>query len=162
MTHGEALFEVAKDAGRPFLVQTAGLQVKATGTAFLVRSMTESGGADVTSVILIEGQVVVQRTATPVPTTPIVMAPGERLRAPRPHAPSTVPTDVAVQLDRPHIDKLVAWQRGEAMFDNTTLADAVAEMNRYCKVQITLAGQAVGALRIGGLHRTGDNESFAR
>jgi transmembrane sensor len=159
--HGEALFEVAKDTGRPFVVQAAGLQVKATGTAFLVRSMAESSGADVTSVTLIEGQVVVQRTTAQTPTTPMVMAPGQRLRVPRPHAASALNADLAVQLDRPQVDKLVAWQRGEAVFDNTPLADAVAEMNRYSKVQIILAGQAVGALRIGGLHRTGDNESFA-
>ena len=34
---GEALFEVAKDPSRPFVVRAAGSEVTATGTAFVVR-----------------------------------------------------------------------------------------------------------------------------
>lgn len=158
--HGEALFEVAKEPGRPLVVRVSGVQVVATGTAFLVRSLPGTGSGDGSfDVTLIEGQVVVQRTDTPAPTAPIVMAPGERLQDARlqdgaKHRP--------VHLDRPQIDKLMAWQRGEAVFDNTPLSDAVAEMNRYSQVQIALVGEGAGALRISGLHRTGDSESFAR
>ena len=59
--HGEALFEVAKDPDRPFLVQVADASVVATGTSFLVRSTSDGNiNADAFGVTLIEGQVIVQ------------------------------------------------------------------------------------------------------
>lgn len=162
---GEALFEVAKEPGRPFVVHVADAQVIATGTAFLVQSAPHDGGSDdAFGVTLIEGQVIVQRSsrAEGTPATPIVMAPGERLRVARRDDGSTRHDSSRTRLDRPHIDQLVAWQRGEAVYDDTPLSDAVAEMNRYSKVPIALVGDGVGALRISGVFRTGDNESFAR
>jgi len=52
---GEAYFEVAKDAHKPFIVETADMEVKAIGTAFSVNSF---GGNE--KVILAEGKVEVK------------------------------------------------------------------------------------------------------
>ncbi|MFG6412273.1 FecR family protein [Roseateles sp. DC23W] len=163
--HGEALFEVAKDAGRPFVVKLADAQVVATGTAFLVQSSPPSQAAEGFGVTLIEGQVIVQRSAGSAqgePRAPVVMAPGERLRvALSPGAARQTASQMRV--DRPKLDRLLAWQRGFAIFDETTLAEAVAEMNRYSTVSITLRDpQTFKELRIGGTFRTGDNEAFAQ
>ncbi|MBV8037416.1 FecR domain-containing protein [Roseateles sp.] len=160
---GEALFEVAKDTKRPFVVRTADASVTATGTAFVVRAVPKAQpGVDAFGVTLIEGQVVVQRSSGGDATAPgesVVMAPGERLRLQvqdsRPEAP------VRMRLDRPRVDQLVAWQRGEAVFDATELGNAVADLNRYSRVQIVLAGQGLGELRISGVYRTGDSIGFA-
>lgn len=58
---------------------------------------------------------------------------------------------------------MTAWKRGEAIFDNTSLLDAVAEMNRYSAVPIVVAGaDSLSGLRVSGVFRTGDNLSFAR
>jgi transmembrane sensor len=164
--HGEALFEVAKDAGRPFVVSVSDAQVVATGTAFLVRSTPpREAASEAFGVTLIEGQVIVQRSAGAVQSAlnaPVVMAPGERLRVGQsPSTPRQAP--VQVRVDRPKLDQLLAWQRGFAMFDDVTLPDAIADMNRYSRVPITLAdSQALKALRISGSFRTGDNEAFAQ
>ncbi len=58
---GEALFEVAKDAQRPFVVRAAGSEVVALGTVFSVR-LTPDGaqGDNMLAVTLIEGTVTVR------------------------------------------------------------------------------------------------------
>lgn len=163
---GEALFEVAKEPGRPFVVRVSGAKVVATGTAFLVRStQRDGGGDDAFGVTLIEGQVIVHQAAANAEgtvATPIVMAPGERLRVARADDSRARHASSALRLDRPQIGPLTAWQRGEAVFDDMPLPDAVAEMNRYSKVRIALVGNALDALRVSGVFRTGDNEAFAR
>ncbi len=58
---GEALFEVAKDARRPFVVRVADGEVVALGTVFYVRLAPSIGAdGDKLSVILIEGQVAIE------------------------------------------------------------------------------------------------------
>lgn len=162
---GEALFEVAKDAGRPFVVSVADAQVLATGTAFLVSAkLPRESAGDAFAVTLLEGQVIVQGSTGAshhVLSAPVRMSPGERLRVGQsPDTPNQRPAQA--QVDRPQLDQLLAWQRGFAILDNTLLPDAIADMNRYSKVQIALADSpALRSLRISGSYRTGDNEGFA-
>ena len=54
---GEAYFEVAKDAEKPFIVKTNGIAVEALGTSFNVRAHKKANSVAVT---LIEGKVVVR------------------------------------------------------------------------------------------------------
>lgn len=160
---GEALFEVAKDAGRPFVVHAAGTEVTATGTAFLVR-LSSSGAAAGLDVTLVEGQVVVQGGANSAATLvqPVVMAAGDRLRVRgNPKGDGPLRPVAAPQMDRPPMDQVLAWKRGEAIFDNVLLGDALAEMNRYSAVPIVIDA-ALSELRISGQYRTGDNAGFAR
>jgi transmembrane sensor len=83
---------------------------------------------------------------------------GERVRL------STAPAVEAVpRVDRPNIDAVMAWKRSEAVFDDATLADAVAEMNRYTRTPIVLLdAPALAGLRVSGLYRTSDGAGFAR
>jgi transmembrane sensor len=67
----------------------------------------------------------------------------------------------APEHDRPRLDQVLAWKRGEAVFDNASLPEALAEMNRYSATPI-MADPSLAALRISGLYRTGDNAGFAR
>lgn len=164
--YGEALFEVAKDASRPFVVSVTDAQVVATGTAFLVRSTPpQASVGEAFGVTLLEGQVVVQRSAGAVQSVlsaPVVMAPGERLRVGQSSGTLRQGAEQA-RVDRPQLDQLLAWQRGFAILDDTPLPEAIADMNRYSKVQITLAdSKTLASLRISGSYRTGDNEGFAQ
>jgi transmembrane sensor len=169
---GEALFEVAKDVHRPFVVQAAGTEVVATGTAFLVQLTpgTKISG-DALAVTLVEGQVVLRssesgqgKTARPALARPVVMAAGARVRLERfDIAASRAGAAAPVQVDRPHVDQLLAWKRGEAAFEDVSLFAAVAEMNRYSAEVIKLEdAAALGGLRVSGVFRTGANASFAR
>lgn len=161
---GEALFEVAKDTRRPFVVRAAGSEVTATGTAFAVRyTPTIEGNLDALDIMLVEGRVVVRgpTDGASAEFTPVVeMSPGERLRVAGPREPHGAV--LKPKVDRPRVDQVLAWKRGEAIFDNVSLPEAVAEMNRYSSVPILVAGpETLSGLRVSGVFRTGDNVSFA-
>ena len=165
---GEAFFEVAKDKSRPFVVQAAGTVVTATGTAFAVRLMPSGEGArDALDVTLVEGQVIVRGAAgEPAGSMaqPIVLAAGERVRVrgdPGRKGARETQASAAPERDRPRMDQVLAWKRGEAVFDNTALHDALAEMNRYSMTPI-MADPSLAQLRISGQYKTGDNAGFAR
>ena len=164
---GEALFEVAKDARRPFIVHAGASEVVAVGTVFSVR--LAAGGdhlADALAVTLVEGKVVVRPdpsawTAGLAPAEPVQMNAGDRVRLAGTSATQGGPPKE--QLDRPRIDQLLAWKRNEAEFDDVSLADAAAEMNRYSRTPIVLMGDAaLSQLRISGRFHTGDSAGFAR
>jgi transmembrane sensor len=160
---GEALFEVAKDPNRPFIVQAAGTEIVATGTVFLVQTTAAAKpGGPALAVTLVEGQVVVRSAAgdARLLDRPLVMAPGQRLRLRRSDEAER-PATAASRVDRPHMDQVLAWKRGEASFDNVSLLEAVEEMNRYDRVPI-VAGTTITEKRVSGVFKTGDNVSFAQ
>lgn len=151
LERGEALFEVAKNPRRPFTVQAGHEQVRALGTTFSVRR-----DRDRVDVLLIEGRVQVSRQAAKADaraSPSIVLAPGDRLALREGRAATT--------RDRPVVDEVTAWRRGEAMFDNVTLAEAIAEINRYGRVQVRVSDPELAALRISGVFATRDPAEFA-
>lgn len=164
---GEAIFEVAKDARRPFVVRVADSEVVALGTVFSVRLTPGiARTSDSLAVTLIEGQVTVRSAqggpgSGVAPVQPVLMQPGERVRLVK--AASASASGAAPQVDRPRIEQVVAWKRNEAIFDDVSLVEAVAEMNRYSRTLIVLSGDAaLSGRRISGQFRTGDNAGFAR
>ncbi|MDR1644828.1 MAG: DUF4974 domain-containing protein [Tannerellaceae bacterium] len=70
---GEAYFEVRSDPNNPFIVQTKGLEVEATGTAFNVEAYRRDSLVTVTMAV---GEITVRIAG---PTPPIAMKPGERM-----------------------------------------------------------------------------------
>lgn len=169
MEGGEALFEVAKDRDRPFVVRADASEVEAIGTVFAVRKSPEGAQTGVElSVSLIEGRVAV-RPAGGSPETDatlraVVLGPGDRLRLVQVRgSPSGGTGRLSTSLDRPRVTDIIAWRRNEVHFDDVSLSEAVAEMNRYSRTPIVLVGgEAVGGRRISGLFRTGDSATFAR
>lgn len=177
LEHGEALFKVAKDSSRPFVVTTGGHEVVALGTSFVVRR-----DRDDVAVTLLDGKVSVSTAngfsaaKTPVaetakspredtqadPAGRLILEPGERLVLTRNESP---------RRDRPPIERMTAWQRGQVNLDHTPLADAIVEMNRYSDAKIVLERgndgavhehQDPGAIQITGIFRAGEPEEFAR
>lgn len=163
IARGEAIFEVAKDANRPFVVRAAGSEIVAVGTAFVVRvSGGDRSRPEALAVTLLEGKVKVQagadsRGASLAPPKAVLLAAGERLALGHGSGEALV----VQRVDRPNVDQVTAWKRNEAVFDDTSLGDAVAEMNRYSRAPITLQPDLAG-LRVSGLYKAGDSEGFAR
>jgi transmembrane sensor len=157
LTHGEALFNVTKHQSRPFVVIIGDRKVIALGTRFDVR-LEDSHDASFT-VTLIEGRVAVEPRSDPnsIPIEPIsavtLLKPGQRLRiaANKPDA-----------LDAPAIDKVTAWQHGQLIFEDTSIRDAAAEFNRYGKPRLRIDASVPSVIRVGGVFRIGDPDSFAR
>jgi transmembrane sensor len=152
LIRGEAWFEVAKHPSWPFLVSVGGEEIRALGTSFIVR---HDDTQDL-SVTLVEGRisiVPVARIDQAAPQDPQILAPGQRLRMSRNHAP---------KVDRPELSRVTAWERGRVEFEETPLGEAVNEMNRYSTTHVTVADAEVGQLRIGGVFRAGDSDEFVR
>lgn len=145
LDRGEALFEVAKQSGRPFVVEAGDRQVRALGTAFLVRR--DAGRVAIT---LMEGEVAISGTAQAAGAR---LTPGERLTFTQTHAPHR---------DRPEVDKLLAWQAGKVAIDNLPLAEAIAEMNRYSATPLVLQQAQPADLLVSGVFIAGQSRSFAR
>lgn len=156
---GQARFDVAHDAQRPFSVRARDQLVVATGTAFNVDLL---GGKVL--VTLIEGQVEVLEGAArpllarkPVPTDEPAPEPqrqvlrvGEQLVA----EPRRVPTVSKVDISR-----TIAWEGGQLVFTDEPLAAVAERVGRYSGQPIRVDA-AAGELRISGVFRAGDVETF--
>lgn len=140
LDRGEAMFEVESNAKRPFVVEVAGRRVTAVGTTFLVRRHPNA-----VSVTLMEGKVKVESTAGV-----RMMTPGQRM---------ILRDNGAVGVDRPAIDSITSWRRGELVFSDTPLNEAVTEMNRYTRKPIHLS-VAPGDKRLSGIFATNGGRQF--
>jgi transmembrane sensor len=141
---GRANFRVASDLTRHFIVQAVAREVVADQSTFDVRR-----DGDQLTVVLTRGQVSVTADNSKNPES---LAAGQRLIA----------TTSNVTIDQPNLPRLVAWQSGQAIFDNDTLEAATREMNRYSTVVLSVGDAAAAGLRLSGVYRIGDNQTFAR
>lgn len=154
---GEALFDVAKDPRRPFIVTAGEQSVVALGTSFVVRRDASS-----VSVTLMEGKVAV----SPRPPAQLdgALEPGQKLDDVTTLTPGQRLTFIERErprLDEPSIEKVTAWRRGEVILDKTRLQDAVDEMNRYSAVKLVIEDPDAANIRISGIFRAGDSARFA-
>lgn len=145
LERGRVQFEVARDAGRPFLVHAGAGIIRDIGTCFQVSQR----GDDVT-VTLLNGVVNVSVPAAKASST---LAPGQQI------------SYVGHLLGAVHgVDLAVArgWTHGEIVFQDRSLADLLAEMNRYSTEQLRLGDPALGKLRISGVFHAGDQTSLVQ
>jgi transmembrane sensor len=144
---GRAHFEVAHDAEHPFVVDAGDVHVVALGTAFDVALSETSLG-----VVLVTGKVKVTPSRSDLRQTAVELhSPGEHI---------VYSGETILRHDTLDLSTATAWQSGRAVFDDETLEHAVAEMNRYSRRPIKLAGN-IRQLRISGIYSTGDTEAFA-
>jgi transmembrane sensor len=147
---GEAIFSVAKDAKRPFLVQAGDVRVKAVGTEFLVRR-TASGE----QVIVIHGAVDVWReTASPSAVVRLDAGYGS--------------TSTAHDLSQPQalsaaaIERATLWRTGYLEFDGQSLRDAATDFNQYNNQVIEVSDARLAGEAVAGRFRATDPVAFAQ
>lgn len=148
LPQGEALFQVAKDAQRPFLVVTPQATVRAVGTEFNVRTLATG-----TAVAVLEGKVEVRGVVQPeVPQVKTQLAAGER---------ATVEQGGQIQSGGgPSLEQVLAWADRKVVFRETTLTDVIDELNRYQTRPIRIADPQLATLRINGSFSVNDVESL--
>lgn len=161
LLEGEALFSVAKDATRPFVVTAHGVAVRAVGTAFSVNR-----GGTAVEVLVTEGTVAVDRgagahDASPgsAPATARVGA-GRRVTVPLAQAAGTELSSVAVTPVQ--IDASLAWRRKRIAFTETPLADVLKLFNDQNRVSLEAADRATAQLEVSGIFWANDCEAFVR
>ncbi|MDA8520460.1 FecR family protein [Acidovorax sp. NCPPB 4044] len=151
LQRGEAFFEVAKDASRPFVVQVGARRVVAVGTQFSVRR-----DGDELRVVVTEGTV--RLDADPKggkPQPPVLVAAGG-IAVAGPHGVLVRSSTIA------QAEQQVDWRSGYLSFTDAPLRDAVAEFNRFNTRPLVLADAQLGELRIGGRFSWRNAEGFAR
>jgi len=152
LTSGEALFNVAHDASRPFRVHTRDAVVQAVGTEFNVYARTAS-----TTVAVIEGRVRIAAGSDALPVSgasDTAVSAGEEIEI-----ESTGKIDRKVHAD---VARAVAWRQRRIIFDETALEDVVTEFNRYNQSpKLRLEDIAPGSRHYSGEFEANDPESLA-
>lgn len=123
---GEAFFDVAKDAERPFIVETHDAAVQVLGTRFGVRAWPgePEGG---TAVAVESGRVRLAPAAAPAQS--VTLAAGEAWRIGEAGTAEVGPPPATV-------GDAIAWRRGDLVFRDRPLAVILADIERRFAVQV--------------------------
>ncbi len=146
LENGEAFFDVAKDARRPFVVKAGNRNVVAVGTQFAVRR----DGADV-QVVVTDGKVRVEQTGGHGGGGLLTAGAVARIDGQAIHTQNKTLHEV---------EEALSWRSGYLAFDETSLANAVAEFNRYSPRKIRIDDPQLAALRINGKFRSTNADDF--
>lgn len=156
LVKGEAFFDVAHDANRPFEVYAGQSRVQALGTAFVVSLVSDQMDVTVT-----EGKVRVDKIVLTNELTPEAVInqslPREGLVVPAGHQAKLAPKQHQVAaLDIVAIEKNTAWRKGQFVFSGDTLEEIVNEMTRYSDKRIVISDPNLRSRRMAGVFSTSD------
>jgi transmembrane sensor len=151
LREGQALFRVAKDPARPFLVHSDGTTVRAVGTQFDVYHKNTG-----TVVTVLEGRVAVAEMpdqASAVPQRPLLLVAGQQVTVPAEHTTQEAPrhADVAAA---------TAWVQKRLIFEDTPLAEVAEEFNRYNSRRLVIADPQLRSVGISGVYSSTDPDSL--
>jgi transmembrane sensor len=140
LVSGQAFFKVAKNPQRPFWVDAGETKVRVVGTQFDVRK-----GSDRTRVAVLEGIVNVSIVNASganksTSTTPVVLTAGQQVT--RLNAGSFEAVNAI------SVSELESWRNGRLIYLRASLADVVADANRYFKGSISLGSKNLADLKV--------------
>lgn len=159
---GEAYFDVAHDADRPFTVHTEQGDVVAVGTAFSVR-VRESG----LDVLVTEGRVALSARGLSA-LGEGAAGPGEGDREPAAPPVMEITAGQAATFGEgietisvvrgAALEKAIDWKDGELNFRGETLQEVIDDVSRYTDLRIEIGDADLGQQKIVGRYRVGDVE----
>jgi transmembrane sensor len=132
---GEAYFEVAHDASKPFIVTCADAKVEVLGTKFNVSGSPDNGNVNV---VLTSGKVSFYYSGDE--KQKVILNPGEQAKL-----SATDHRIVKSQLTDPNY---MAWKTQRIVFEDTRLSDIVSTLESVYHVRIVLSDPSTGNCRI--------------
>jgi transmembrane sensor len=159
LVQGEALFEVAHDAARPFVVRAGNALLEDVGTQFNV-DMHSNG----TTVTVVEGRVAVDspgaRDIAGAQTDnsgrgmvePLILEANDRALV--------TPAGVGVPQRGVNVAASLAWTQRQLMFEHRPLSEVAEEFNRYNRDRIDIDGAELGRQEVTGVFEAKDPASF--
>lgn len=132
---GEAYFEVAHDAQRPFIVHAGGVDVKVYGTEFNVNTYRDG----VVQTVLVKGKVGLYVTATG----------EEQMLKPDQMAEYTRGQSVRVREVDPYA--YVAWKEGGFVFEDETIEEIMVRLCRWYDVKVVYVSEKLKQKRFTGV-----------
>lgn len=140
LAEGEAYFEVAHNASRPFVVHAGRLRIEDVGTAFDVRRT-----GDRVTISMAEGRVrIVDGTSDQ----------GRGLEAVAGQAVSYDPSHPALRISMTDPAQTAAWRYARLEFDNEPLSVVVANINRYRTHPVRIADAGLQSMTFTGTVKT--------
>jgi transmembrane sensor len=146
LIEGQALFSVAKDKQRPFVVRAGDAEVRAVGTEFDVYKKQAE-----TVVTVVEGRVETYSGADGANAAAIMLSAGEQLTV-LPHT-VTKPT-------RADTVAATAWVQKRLIFEETPLNEVAEEFNRYNRRPLAIDDAELQTLKISGVYSSTDPASL--
>jgi len=135
---GEAYFEVAKDAQKPFYVNTANGQIRVLGTHFNISAYLDD---EVTSTTLLEGIVQVTKNQSS-----SLLKPGQQASISR--------GSDYIRVAEAKIDEVMAWKNGYFIFDEDNIAGIMKKVARWYDVDVQYSGSMDDQKFGGTFHRS--------
>jgi transmembrane sensor len=164
LLEGQALFDVASDARRPFVVTSGNTRVRAVGTQFDVNRKSRG-----TVVTVLEGRVAIHGNLAPGKVE------GTRVRGPTTSPPRTsaevlvtaggqvLVTAAAIrETSHPNVTSAVAWRKRQLVFESASLAEVAEEFNRYNTRQLVIRDRDLDSFLISGVFSSTDPASLIR
>lgn len=147
LIRGELLVNVVEDASRPFVVTADKVAVTAIGTQFNVYRKDEA-----TEVTVIEGRVMVDWSAGADSNRQLELNAGSK----------AVVTENAANLvpGQANVESVIAWSERRLSFEDTTVAEVAAELNRYNRSRVLIDDPLLSRRRITGVFDVNDPDAF--
>jgi transmembrane sensor len=160
---GEAYFDVVKETGRPFIVHASSLNIKAVGTAFVVKSYPQDETIETT---LLRG--IIEVTRKDLPDGPkVILKPNEKLifnkqleTEVHQYASDTSAKSArsigkisvaAVSITIPDSNKVeTSWVYNRLVFDGDSFQELAKKMERWYNVKITIKSKELLRYRFKG------------
>jgi transmembrane sensor len=165
MSQGEALFSVKNDAQRPFDVVAGGTLTRALGTEFNVDLRNTR-----VTVSVLDGAVRVMGTPTAKKLAALDPGSAEPAASAAEPLPATAlgkgralefrRKEHRTREDKADLKRIEAWRTRRLEFSDTPLSAAVEEFNRYSTLRVVVGTPALGEVRVSGVFRIGDVDSF--
>ncbi|MEM6626266.1 MAG: FecR domain-containing protein [Pseudomonadota bacterium] len=141
LLEGEAFFDVVSDPDRPFYVAAGDRMIRVVGTKFAVRHGTET-----LKVSVAEGVVEVLRAETPAQAEKIDTQNKEILRA-GDQILVAVADDIEIRSNL-EPNEAGSWRRGWLKYENASLEEVVADVNRYDERRLVFASADLKGIRV--------------
>ncbi|ANE53195.1 FecR family protein [Flavisolibacter tropicus] len=138
---GEAYFEVAKDATKPFRVMVNGkAEVEVIGTHFNINAYEDES---ILKTTLLEGAVKISPSV--LSTSAVVLKPGQQAQL--------IQAQINV-VDDVNVSSVVAWKDGLFNFENMSLSEVMKQLERWYDIEVVFEGAVPDVEFYGELSRT--------
>lgn len=154
LDNGRAMFSVAHDGNRPFIVLAGAARVTVVGTRFSVSYDDNRASSSAVEVAVEQGHVKVGNTSTDVSQAEADLLPGQMV-----HVSATGEVGTVATID---LASIALWRKGMLHFSNTSLAVALKEFERYGPTHVFVRDPVVAAMPVGGSYRLANPAAFAQ
>lgn len=144
LVRGEALFEVAHDPARPFVVRAGNALLNDVGTQFNV-DMRSNG----TTVTVVEGRVAVDSGS---PLEALILGANDRV--------VVTPAGLGAPQHGVNVASAVAWTQRQLVFEHRPLSEVAEEFNRYNRDRIDIDSAELKRQEVTGVFEANDPASF--